>query len=380
MGSLNGHAFGESCCESDDLGQPHRFGEKSMGLLPDVATVLQIETAQLRTYEGAGINRNDLISNATLKFEASGYKWSTMYHGDVFKGDETADAVYDIRAERSSYSMPSRMEKNNVAARILTDASVQWSVPSVNSHVIVSSPDLSPLLAELRTLRDWSETSTITLVLTPVPGSTGGREYKLLTGRFDELFQSVDEMLLFFITCPIQIYTLQRTRLFEGTNSGLEVPPAERSDTAAAKFRRTFVTVHFCLAALMFPLLQLTLLVKLLTRDIPEGSIAGSIEAVGMISLYAPLYWWNLGFYLSFWLHFVSQVQLLTTSPRAVVVHELVLTFTVAGRIPSPLVSAPPRRPCGEPAENLTSNVVWPLSSASTSRATPSTTSGKLYK
>ena len=165
-------------------------------------------------------------------------------------------------------------------------------------------------------------------------------------------------MLLFFIACPIQLYILQRTRLFEGTNSGLEVPPAERSDTVAAKFRRTFIAMYFCLAVLMFPLLQLTLLVKLLTRDIPEGSIAGSIEAVGMITLYAPLYWWNLGFYPSFWLHFVSQVQLLTMSPRAVVVHELVLTMTVAGRIPSPPASAPPRRPCGELAEGLTSNVV----------------------
>jgi len=279
-----------------------------MALLPNVVTVLQVENAQLRP--DGGENNRKGIFNTNLKFETSGYKWSRLYHGDFFAGDETTAAVYDIRAESSASSLPARLEKDNVHARILTDASVQWSVPIVDrisrtKHAIVSSPDLSPLLEELRGLRDWSQTSTITLVLTPHADSRGGREYKLLTSRVDELVQSLDEIILFFIACPIQLYLLQRTRLFEG-NDGLDDAPQERSDRVDAKFRRAFVIAYFGCAVVMFPFVLSTLIVKL-QRDIAAESIIGSIEAVGMMTISLPLYWWHLAFFPSFWFHFVSE-------------------------------------------------------------------------
>jgi hypothetical protein len=152
-------------------GIPYRFGVRTIDFSPGIATVLQFQVPKLR-YDSN-------VTDAFLKLETSGHRWQ-LNQGAMFTGDLEADAVFDIRAERSAHSMPARVEENDVAGRVWTTTAIEWSIPVAGRHEIIVSPDLSPLLRELQSTQDWKEVSAITLQFTPCPGSTGAREYKIL--------------------------------------------------------------------------------------------------------------------------------------------------------------------------------------------------------
>lgn len=152
-------------------GIPYRFGVRTIDFSPGIATVLQFQVPKLR--------HDSNVTDAFLKLETSGHRWH-LNQGAHYTGDLEADAVFDIRAERSAHSMIARMEDNDVAGRVWTPTAIEWSIPAAGRHEIIVSPDLSPLLRELQSTQDWKEVSAITLKFTPRPGSTGAREYKIL--------------------------------------------------------------------------------------------------------------------------------------------------------------------------------------------------------
>ena len=165
---IDGHVFGEYCCNSDKSGVPKAYGKTTFTLKPDVATVLQFESGNLRPSAN--------ITSASLKFETTGttWAWLSSQNGGLAESDLYADATFDIRTETTAYSMPRRAEKNDVDGRLKSKAFVRWAVPVRTSHSVVSTPDLTPLLTELQASRDWSEKCTISFIITPADdGSIG---------------------------------------------------------------------------------------------------------------------------------------------------------------------------------------------------------------
>ena len=87
-----------------------------------------------------------------------------------------------------------RDDQRDISSRELTAASVIWHVPLQHAHRVVRTPNLAPLLDQLQLLEGWSETSAVTLVLTPMDG-LGVRKFKIADKRTGANLVIVDDVM-----------------------------------------------------------------------------------------------------------------------------------------------------------------------------------------
>jgi hypothetical protein len=113
-----------------------------------------------------------------------------------------------------------RDDQRDISSRELTAASVIWHVPLQEAHRIVRTPNLAPLLDQLQLLEGWSETSAVTLVLTPMDG-LGVRKFKIADKRTGANLVIVDDVMHIIMSVACLLILKQ-------FRAGLSIPTWQR--------------------------------------------------------------------------------------------------------------------------------------------------------
>ena len=190
----------ETGCET---GAPVSFGPNRLELRPGQRAAIQ--------FPHAGMRHHTVLLRAWMTFEMMG---STELFGHAGRQQEHADLTLDIQVELSAQSLPLQDREFDITSRELSNSTISWTVPPQQQHERVVTPDLSPLLNHLRFLDNWSEQSTVTLVLTPKAGH-GRRVFQCRDQRTEAVARRshmLVSVLLYAVLSPLLLHFLQTFR------------------------------------------------------------------------------------------------------------------------------------------------------------------------